>query len=90
MNLEQIIETYNDLRSQACLIAKAEPELMGKEAWLKHALWETDITLDFTASGVRCYGNTFSMQTQDREDFDFIIPISKFNLEGAAHAMLGA
>lgn len=81
--MEEIIEAYNSLRERCCKLAKADRgELMGKDAWLRHALSERDITLAWTTDGIQCWGSTYTSQTLESEWFDFIIPHERL-LEGA-------
>ncbi|AVD99340.1 hypothetical protein SEA_BILLNYE_168 [Streptomyces phage BillNye] len=78
MDLEQIIDWYNDLREKCLEVAKKKPELFGDSVWLQYAIQESDITLYFIAGvGVECSGMAYTSQTMDNEPFDFIIPFSE-------------
>lgn len=72
---ERVIELYDELREKCYKLAKAnDGELMGKDAWLRHALLEGELRLQWGEDGVTCYGSTFTSQTQDHEWFEFTIP----------------
>ncbi|QBZ72423.1 hypothetical protein SEA_CIRCINUS_169 [Streptomyces phage Circinus] len=78
MDLEQIIDGYNNLRERCLELAKQNPALFGDSAWLRYAIQESDITLYFIAGvGVECSGMAYTSQTMDNEPFDFIIPFSE-------------
>lgn len=80
MNLEEIIDGYNDLREKCLELAKANPVLLGEYAWLQYAIQESDITLYFIEGvGVECSGHAYTSQTMDNEPFDFIIPFSELD-----------
>jgi riboflavin synthase alpha subunit len=78
------IEKYNELR-RLChdLARRNNGELMGSDAWLRHALCESDITLADAGDSINCSGSTYTMQTMDHEWFDFDIPKSEMLVSAA-------
>jgi hypothetical protein len=81
MDFETIIEGYNSLREKCLELAKRNNgALMGDDAWLRGAIIEQDITLDFIEGvGIECHGTAFTMQTVDHEAFCFTIPFSELD-----------
>ncbi|QIN94141.1 hypothetical protein PP459_gp092 [Streptomyces phage Wakanda] len=80
MNYEEIIEGYNSLREKCLELAKKNPALFGEDAWLRGAIQEEDITLDFIEGvGVECHGLAYTTQTMDHEVFCFVIPFSELD-----------
>lgn len=78
MNLEEIINGYNELRDKCVRLAKENKgELMGEFAWLRGALSDGDITLGYYPDGICCYGSTYTTQTMESEWFSFTIPWSE-------------
>jgi hypothetical protein len=81
MNLEEMIDGYNDLREKCLRVGrKNNAELLADSAWLRYAIDEIDITLEYQNDGVYCYGCTYTTQTMSLESFGFLIPFSE--LEG--------
>ena len=81
MNYEEIIDGYIELREKCYKLAKKDHgKLMGDDYWLRFALMESDISLEFRESGIYCYGTCFTAQTMDNESFGFLIPLNE--LEG--------
>lgn len=77
ISLEQIINEHNELRERCCKLAKENGgERMGSYAWLRGALTESDITLQYGEGGIRCFGHTYTSQTWDHEWFEFEISVS--------------
>ena len=75
MNYEDIIEGYNELRERCLELAKANSDtLMHDGAWFKTAIMESDITLDYSESGIHGHGNAYTTQTMSTEYFSFVIP----------------
>jgi hypothetical protein len=81
MSLEEIIEGYNSLREKCLELAKRDSgALMGQDAWLRWAIQEQDITLDFIEGvGIECHGLAYTTQTMDHEVFCFVIPFSELD-----------
>ncbi|UUG69454.1 hypothetical protein SEA_SHAM_143 [Streptomyces phage Sham] len=75
MDYEKIIDGYNELREKCLELAKAnDGALMDSDRWLRGAIMESDITLDYSEQGIHCHGSTYTSQTMDNECFSFIIP----------------
>ena len=75
--LQATIDRHNALREQCYNLARANGgALMGNSAWLRNALCEPDMTLEWTPEGIRCSGNTWTSQTVGLEWFEFVIPWS--------------
>ncbi len=82
MNLEEIIDGYNDFRETCLMLVKRNPALLGEYAWLQYAIQESDVTLHFIEGvGVECSGHAYTTQTMDSEYFDFIIPFSELEVK---------
>ncbi len=80
MNLEEVIDTYNRVRERCTVLARKDNgKLMDEYAWLRNALIDTDIVLEYTKDGIRCFGTTYTCQTMDNEFFDFLIPFSELD-----------
>lgn len=72
---DSIIESYENLRDKCYNLARQnDGALMGNDAWLRHALNDTDMRLTASADGIECSGYTFTSQTSYSEPFDFTIP----------------
>jgi len=77
MNYEQIIDGYNELREKCLKLAKANNgALMDSGAWFKSAIIDSDVTLDYSESGIHGYGDAYTTQTMSTEYFSFVIPYS--------------
>jgi len=74
MDYEKLIDGYNSLRETCLVIAKLNDELMGSDRWLKFAIMDSDINLEFAGDGIVCYGSAYTTQTMDNEHFSFTIP----------------
>lgn len=75
MRYEEIIDGYHELREKCLEIAKMnDAALMDSSAWLRGAIMESDIVLDYSEQGIHCNGWCFTTQTMDNEHFSFIIP----------------
>ncbi|QMP84229.1 hypothetical protein HUN41_00100 [Streptomyces phage Coruscant] len=82
MNYEEIIDGYNELLEKCYnLIKKDDGRLMGSDYWLRAAIMETDITLEFRNEGIYCYGNCYTTQTMDFESFGFLISLKEIKGE---------
>jgi hypothetical protein len=80
MNLQEIIDEFNRVREQCYHLARENNGArMGEYAWLRNALDDTDIRMDWTPQGVNCYGYAYTTQTMDNEWFDFTIPFSELD-----------
>lgn len=75
MNIGDAIDKHNELRRWCADTAKRNNgAAMGDDAWLRYALSEHDITLDWDNHGINCWGMTFTSQTMSNEHFSFTIP----------------
>jgi hypothetical protein len=74
IDLEQVISIYNQAREACFKIMPENPAVLGDDEWLKFAIKENDIQLEFTNGHVSCYGTCYTTQTQSYENFEFIIP----------------
>jgi hypothetical protein len=73
--VSRVIDIYDDLRSKCYALArKNDGELMGEDAWLRNAMSDTDITLEWRNDGMHCRGLAYTSQTWDHEPFAFTIP----------------
>lgn len=82
VNYEEIIEGYNELVEKCYLIIKNDDgTIMGSDYWLRFAICESDITLDFRGEGIYCYGTCYTTQTMSEESFAFMIPLKKIEGE---------
>jgi hypothetical protein len=78
MKYEEMIDGYNELREKCLHIAKQNNgRLMDSDAWLRFAIMESDITLDYSEQGIHCHGSAYTTQTMSNEHFDFVIPYSE-------------
>jgi hypothetical protein len=81
VNFEEIIEGYEKLRERCYEAGKyGNKNLLGDYYWLRFAIIESDISLEFRENGIRCYGNCYTTQTMSNEFFEFTVPFSE--LEG--------
>jgi hypothetical protein len=73
--MKDAIDAHNELRSKCYELAREnDGELMGTDAWLRNAMSEGDMTLDWGSDGVHCRGLAYTSQTWDHEPFAFTIP----------------
>lgn len=71
---DKIIDEYQLLRARCYRAAQANNgELMGKSAWLRNAMSETEMELAFGPAGIDIHGSTYTMQTMSNEWFDFFL-----------------
>lgn len=78
---DEIADAYRDLRAECYRLAREnDAALMGKDAWLRFAIDETDLELWPTPHGIMCTGRTYSMQTMENEFFSFEIPYDQIRL----------
>ncbi len=78
MELEEIIEKYNELRAKCITLAKRDNgKLMGSDAWLRFVIDADATTLEYRENGIQCYGWAFSSQTMGNEFYSFLIPFSE-------------
>lgn len=80
MNYEEMIDGYNELREQCLMIAKNNPEVFDEGAWLRNAIVDSDITLDYSSQGIHCRGNAYTTQTMSSEYFQFIVPLEMLDV----------
>jgi len=74
---EGILDAFAEIRGKVERAFKNNPELMGKDAWLRSAISERDLAhLSAGPDGINAWGSTYTVQTMDHEWFDFTIPWS--------------
>lgn len=75
------IDKYNELRDTISLMCDANPELiMGNDAWLVHAMSQSDMTLYDHQDFIGVSGTTYTSQTMGHEWFEFMIPKADIEL----------
>lgn len=81
MKYEEIIEGYEKLRERCYEIGKyGSKNILGDSYWLRSAIMESDMSLEFRENGIRCYGSCYTTQTMSHESFEFTVPFEE--LEG--------
>lgn len=74
MNYQSIIEEYDKLRNKCYkLIKSGDERLLEEFFWLKYAIQEEEINLDFHENFIICNGYTFTTQTMSNEWFNIHI-----------------
>lgn len=74
------INMYNTLREDIAKMIQLDPELLGGDKWLRHAIQTSEMTLRENDDTISVYGTTYTMQTMDHEWFEFEIPKSDVQL----------
>lgn len=68
------IDKYNELRDTIDKMTRQDPSIMGKDAWLVHAMMESDMTLSEAGDDIGVRGTAYTTQTMGHEWFEFQIP----------------
>ena len=74
------IDKYNELRYTIEKMTRADPTIMGRDAWLVHAMQASDMILGDTDTMIAIHGSTYTTQTMDHEWFEFMIPKADIEL----------
>lgn len=78
MPIAAVIDDYNRLREACYELARAHcGELMADDAWLRYALQESDLNLEFQGDAIECWGSAYTTQTMSREPFRFRLPLEQ-------------
>ena len=74
------IDKYTELRYTIEKMTRADPTIMGRDAWLVHAMQASDMILGDTDTMIAIHGSTYTTQTMDHEWFEFMIPKADIEL----------
>lgn len=78
MPIAAVIDDFNRLREACYELAREDRgELMEGDAWLRSALQESDLNLEFQGDAIECWGSAYTTQTWDHEPFRFRLPLER-------------